>query len=272
MADMAGARHMSTKLLLIEDSLTTQRVVQTAFTPEAMEIVTANTAAEALHILHTFVPDVVVVDAFLPGIDGFHLCQIIRETMGFHDIPIILLTSNFSPYDETRGAQVGVTDHLPKPFEPQALRLLIQQHMTPPQALPQPPSPAPATSGVTLPGKPARSVTDNVTPLMSVVPPAPREPVDELAAIMAQWTPGAVASAVPSECEALHPLGQAVLTMLRETLQQQLAALVTQLTPQILAAVQEMVTTKIADLLEVLLQREIERLKQEIAAHEHEGA
>jgi CheY-like chemotaxis protein len=258
---------MITKLLLIEDSLTIQQAVQTAFTPEEAEIITAHNAAEALHILHTLVPDVVVADAFLPSLDGFHLCQIIRETLGLRHIPVILLTSNFAAYDQIRGERVGVTAHLPKPFEVHTLRQLIQQLVVP--ALPtdhaaRRVSSHSETGSATWPQTSATSWLEGNGPAAGTRPPpqtGQSNSPDELTAIVSQWTPGMLAPAIPSEEHFERTLGQAVLHMVRDTLHTHLDKMVEQLTPQILTVVQEVVTTKTADLLEMLLQREIEKLK-----------
>jgi CheY-like chemotaxis protein len=263
---------MMTKLLLIEDSLTIQHAVQTAFAPEEAEIITANDAAEALHILHSFVPDIVVADAFLPNIDGFHLCQIIRETLGLRHLPVILLTSNFAAYDQTRGERVGVTAHLVKPFEAHTLRQLIQQFAGPPSsnsahAGQAESSSTAADSATWLQAKVTSGREENGAPdrMQPSSQPGQGKPPDELTAIISQWTPGVLSRATPSEEHFEHTLGQAVLAIVRDSLHIHLDKMVEQLTPQILAIVQEVVTTKTADLLEMLLQREIETLKRALA-------
>jgi CheY-like chemotaxis protein len=266
---------MTTTLLLIEDSLTTQKVVQTTFPPAEVEIVTANDAAAALHLLRTVVPDVVIADAFLPGIDGFHLCQIIRETMGLRQVPVILLTSNFTPYDEKRGEQVGVTTHLPKPFEAQTLRQLVQQLVASPTT-PSGPAFPPAAASPAASGSQEGAVTsgerNGAATQARPSPPAPQpDPAAELAAIVSQWTPGLLAHQAAAEEGVHQALGRTLLQLFQETLTLQLSKMMEQLTPQLLAAVHEVVATKTADLLEVLLQREIDKLRHAMEDHESDG-
>jgi CheY-like chemotaxis protein len=232
-----------------------------------VEIITANDAAKALHILHTVVPDVVVVDAFLPSLDGFQICQIVRETIGLQHTPVILLTSNFTPYDHAKGERVGVTAHLAKPFEAHALRQLIQQlvELPAPAAEPQARAPSPmampaAPSQVATAPSPApqRLSTEPVPAGSSMPPQAP----DELTSIIAQWTPGLLNPPPSSTMSLEQALGQALLQIARDLLQQHLTTMVEQLAPQILASVQAMVNTQATELLEVLLQREIDKLKR----------
>jgi len=263
---------MTKRLLLVEDSLTTQKVVHMAFETEDIEIITANDAPTALHQLQALLPDVVVADAALPEIDGFQLCHRIRETAALRHIPVVLLTSNFAAYDSVKGERVGVTSYLSKPFEMEALRQLIQQLLaaTSPRAAPVsralPISPTPAPVPVTpppiiAPGAPEESAESSQDPQQME-----QEALSELDAIVAQWTPGAPLESTPDD---LLPqaLGHSVLQMIREALQAHLE----KLTPQILSTVQEVVTAKAPALLEVLLQREIDKLKRAVENGEGNG-
>jgi CheY-like chemotaxis protein len=134
-------------MLLIEDSITTQKAVTVVFDGDDLDIIAANGATEGLQKLQTLVPDIILADTSLPGIDGFRLCEMIRETKNMRHVPVLLLTSNFAIYDKAKGDRVGVTEHLAKPFEPHALRHLVWRLMTStsPTAAPLDPSPIHST-------------------------------------------------------------------------------------------------------------------------------
>jgi two-component system chemotaxis response regulator CheY len=118
---------MATKLLLVEDSLSIQTIVETTFAPAGFEVIVAGEALEGLHKAQTLLPDIVLADASMPGLDGFQLCQRIRYSASGRHVPVVLLTSGFAAYDKVKGDRAGVTTHLAKPFEPRVLLALVQQ-------------------------------------------------------------------------------------------------------------------------------------------------
>jgi DNA-binding response OmpR family regulator len=118
---------MATKLLLVEDSLSIQTIVETTFTREGFEVMVVSDALDGLHKVQTLLPDIVLADASMPGMDGFQLCQSIRQSASGRHVPVVLLTSGFAAYDKAKGERVGVTTHLAKPFEPQVLLDMVKQ-------------------------------------------------------------------------------------------------------------------------------------------------
>lgn len=118
---------MATKLLLVEDSLSIQTIVETAFAREGFEVMVAGDALEGLRKAQTLQPDIVLADASMPDMDGFQLCQSIRQSAAGRHVPVVLLTSGFAAYDQTKGDRAGVTMHLAKPFEPQVLLDMVKQ-------------------------------------------------------------------------------------------------------------------------------------------------
>lgn len=68
-------------------------------------------------------PDLIILDVMLPGMDGFEVCKKIRKE---HTIPIIMLTARGEVTDRIVGLELGADDYLPKPFEPRELAARIQ--------------------------------------------------------------------------------------------------------------------------------------------------
>jgi CheY-like chemotaxis protein len=112
---------MPKQILLVEDSVTMQKVVQIAFAKEDYQIVAVSSADEALARLKEARPDVLVVDAGLTGKNGYDLTAAARGEANGKDVPVLLLTSNFNPYDEARGQRSGVNANLVKPFDTQSV-------------------------------------------------------------------------------------------------------------------------------------------------------
>ncbi len=113
------------KLLVADDSVAIQKVVDLTFTDEGMEVTTVGDGNQARDRLEEIGPDIVLADAFMPGIDGYELCRIIRETERFKEIPVILLVGSFEPFNEADARRAGASDIVTKPF--QSIRDLVSR-------------------------------------------------------------------------------------------------------------------------------------------------
>lgn len=113
------------KLLLADDSIAIQKVVDLTFTDEGMEVTTVGDGDQARQRLEEIAPDIVLADAHMPGIDGYELCRIIRQTERLKEIPVILLVSSFEPFNEADARQAGASDVVTKPF--QSIRDLVRR-------------------------------------------------------------------------------------------------------------------------------------------------
>ncbi len=103
------------KVLVVDDEADVIEVVNLCFSlrwPEA-EVLAAKNADEALDLIESHAPDLILLDIVLPGMDGFHLCQEVRR---FSDVPIIMLTARDSEVDKVRGLEMGADDYVTKPF------------------------------------------------------------------------------------------------------------------------------------------------------------
>lgn len=112
---------MSFRLLLADDSITIQKVVELILADENVEMTTAQNGEEALAMLASFNPDIVLADTEMPAMNGYELCERIKHEPSTSSIPVILLTGAFEPLDEDRARQVRADDHLIKPFDAQEL-------------------------------------------------------------------------------------------------------------------------------------------------------
>ena len=114
---------MPRQILLADDSATIARMVQIAFAHEDYQVAVARGADDALARARSHRPDVVLVDHGLAGHSGrsgYDLCADLRAA-GLRDVPVLILTSNFAPYDEARGQKAGADGSVNKPFETQGL-------------------------------------------------------------------------------------------------------------------------------------------------------
>src|SRR5512141_2199756 len=112
---------MRTKLLLADDSITIQKVVGIIFASEDYELTIVNNGDAALAKAREVEPDVLLVDAVMPGKTGYEVCEDIRRDPALKGTPILLLTGAFEPFDEGKAKQCGADEFISKPFESQHL-------------------------------------------------------------------------------------------------------------------------------------------------------
>jgi DNA-binding response OmpR family regulator len=123
-ADSAGGR-----ILIVEDDEDIVDVLRRTLRAEGYEVRAAADGPEALEDLADFVPDLVILDLGLPGMDGMEVCNRIRETS---DVPVLMLTARADPEDRVAGLDTGADDYLVKPFDRSELlariRALLRRH------------------------------------------------------------------------------------------------------------------------------------------------
>ncbi len=112
---------MANKLLLADDSITIQKVVELILAEEDFEIRSTNNGEEALTIIPSFKPDIILADIEMPKMNGYQLCEKVKQNPSTSGIPVILLTGAFEPIDEELAKQVKADDFIIKPFESQEL-------------------------------------------------------------------------------------------------------------------------------------------------------
>lgn len=121
---------MTIKLLLADDSITIQKLVELIVTDEGFEIKATNNGEEALAAITSFQPDIVLADTEMPKINGYQLCEKIKQDPIMHHIPVILLTGAFEPINDELVKQVQADDVIIKPFQPQELISKINAALT----------------------------------------------------------------------------------------------------------------------------------------------
>ena len=102
------------KVLLVDDDEVTLMLTAVALSERGFEIVEANSGEQALRMLADWTPEIMVLDAVMPGLDGFATCQALRGLSGFENMPVLMLTGLDDEASITRAYQVGATDFFVK--------------------------------------------------------------------------------------------------------------------------------------------------------------
>ena len=112
---------MGNRLLLADDSITIQKVVAIIFANEEFELTVVDNGSAALEKAREIRPDVMLVDALMPGKNGYEVCTEIRRDPVLQSVPILLLIGAFEPLDEEKARDCGADATISKPFESQQL-------------------------------------------------------------------------------------------------------------------------------------------------------
>jgi len=104
---------MTEKVLIVEDEREFASLIELWVRRTGRETAVATSGVEAMHLLWDLRPDLVTLDVGLPGLDGWMVCERIREVS---DVPILIVSARGDESDRIRGLQMGADDYIVKPF------------------------------------------------------------------------------------------------------------------------------------------------------------
>ncbi|HLQ30082.1 MAG TPA: response regulator [Ktedonobacteraceae bacterium] len=117
-------------VLVVDDSPTVRKIVQMTLQREHIRVITAGDGLSALTSVADEMPAVILLDIQLPrGMDGYHICTIIRKNLQFRQIPIIMLSGKDGLFDKVRGRLAGSTEYLTKPFDSAELVQTVKKYL-----------------------------------------------------------------------------------------------------------------------------------------------
>ena len=104
---------MNGKILIVDDEPLYLRLLKVNLETEGFEIVSANNGEQAVELVASQKPQLVILDVMMPKVDGITACERIRQ---FSNVPVIMLTAKGEEKDRVRGFAVGADDYVVKPF------------------------------------------------------------------------------------------------------------------------------------------------------------
>ena len=118
------------KILIVEDEESLLKLESILLTSKGYDVRGVANGQEALDAIAEEKPDLVLLDIMLPEIDGFEVCQRIKEDPETKNIPVIMLTAKKSREDMARGEKVGADWYITKPFKSVMVIETIQRFLT----------------------------------------------------------------------------------------------------------------------------------------------
>ena len=112
---------MTARVLVVDDILSNVKLLEAKLSAEYFEVITASNGEQALARIAAEMPDIVLLDVMMPGMDGFEVCRRIKANTKTTHIPVIMVTALDQPSDRVTGLHAGADDFLTKPVDDTAL-------------------------------------------------------------------------------------------------------------------------------------------------------
>ena len=114
------------KILLVDDEPGLREAVKLYLEDSGFDVCVASNVEDALGLLQSNLPDLVITDIMMPQVDGYQFLQKLREEPRFKTLPVVLLTAKGMTTDRISGYQAGCDAYLPKPFDPEELLAIVE--------------------------------------------------------------------------------------------------------------------------------------------------
>ena len=118
---------MTKKVLVVDDDELVLIAIQELLTPLGFSVTICSSGAVALQRAASDRFDLIILDVIMPEMDGFEVCQRIRQIGSYTETPVIMLTAKSGEEDRQRGLEVGANLYLPKPISPKRLVALVEE-------------------------------------------------------------------------------------------------------------------------------------------------
>ncbi len=115
-----------TRILIVDDDAGSIQCIRLALGSSAEQFQFATSGEEALRAVAKSPPDLILLDAQMPGIDGFEVCRRLQDNPAFSHVPIVFVTRFSDPASEARAMDLGASDFIGKPYKPAVLKARVR--------------------------------------------------------------------------------------------------------------------------------------------------
>lgn len=115
------------KILIVDDDKSIATIAALSLRRAGHEVISASGGAEALALAQSTAPDLILLDALMPDMDGHETCRKLKSDGRAKAIPVIFLSANSEPEDIEKGRSLGAIGHIKKPFNPLILNEAVQE-------------------------------------------------------------------------------------------------------------------------------------------------
>lgn len=107
---------MKKKIFVVDDERDIQEILKVNLSLQNLDVTAFSSGEEALAALKNGLPDLILLDVMMDGMDGFEFCKTLRANDAYRDIPIIFLSARTEEFDRVLGLELGGDDYIAKPF------------------------------------------------------------------------------------------------------------------------------------------------------------
>ena len=118
------------KILLVDDTPSAVGLVRTALENEGYVIFVATSGEKAIKRAELTVPDLILLDIMMPGMDGFETCIRLKALDKTRDVPVIFMSARTDTFDKVKGFNLGAVDYITKPIDTEELLSRVNTHLT----------------------------------------------------------------------------------------------------------------------------------------------
>ena len=118
------------RVLVIDDSNTIRRSAEIFLKQGGHDVMLAEDGFDALAKVNDYQPQLIFCDIWMPRLDGYQTCAIIKRNQKYSSVPVVMLSSKDGVFDKARGRMVGAQDYLTKPFTKDQLLQAVRQFGT----------------------------------------------------------------------------------------------------------------------------------------------
>ncbi|HJV67489.1 MAG TPA: diguanylate cyclase [Geomonas sp.] len=116
------------KVLIIDDTLANIEILHRILQGEH-EVYFAKSGLDGIRVASRELPDLILLDIMMPGMDGYQVCSILKANPDTQAIPVIFITAMGSDEDETKGLEAGALDYITKPISPPIVKARVRIHL-----------------------------------------------------------------------------------------------------------------------------------------------
>lgn len=129
MGELTAGEERRRKVLIVDDTPENIQVLMAILSNDYL-IVAAKDGAKALYLAGTDpVPDLILLDIRMPGMDGYEVCQRLKSDPKTREIPVIFVSTMTAEEDVRKGLQLGAVDYITKPYSPSLVKARIRAHL-----------------------------------------------------------------------------------------------------------------------------------------------
>lgn len=120
---------MNERILVADDDPDIVDIIQTVLEGEGFQVLVATDGEEALRKVKQERPDLVILDIMMPKLDGYQVCQQVKNSSALSSIPIVIISARGQEKDRDNGLKAGASDYIVKPFDPLELPEIVRRNL-----------------------------------------------------------------------------------------------------------------------------------------------